>query len=169
MILFDYILNNDIIFYTLFTTTGGFIGYKFVSSYINSYYLDKGIQTDSWEDFSEKASQIASDNITSMEAVTPVSPIVTNISDTSTVTTILPVPPVNVEIVPNPDILVTSDINTIYSSKILEISQLYQKELYDNVMTNSDLISLIKSFTIEQISASNFNESVILFINCFNG
>jgi hypothetical protein len=104
-----------------------------------------------------------------METETPVSPIVTNISDTSTVTTILPVPPVNVEIVPNQDILVTSDINTIYSSKIQEISQLYQKELYDNVMTNSDLISLIKSFTIEQISASNFNEFVILFINCFNG
>ena len=169
MILFDYILDNDIIFYTLFASTAGFIGYKFVSSYLNSYYVDEGVQTEAWEDFSERASQIASDNLTSMETETPVSPIVTNISDTSTVTTILPVPPVNVEIVPNQDILVTSDINTIYSSKIQEISQLYQKELYDNVMTNSDLISLIKSFTIEQISASNFNEFVILFINCFNG
>jgi hypothetical protein len=36
-------------------------------------------------------------------------------------------------------------------------------------MTNSDLIYLIKTFTVEQISANNFNEFVLLLINSFNG
>jgi hypothetical protein len=89
--------------------------------------------------------------------------------DTSTLTTVLPVPPVNVEVVPNPDITIVSDIDAIYLSKINEISQLHETALHENVMTNSDLIGLIKSFTIEQISSSNFNEFVLLIINCFNG
>jgi hypothetical protein len=41
----NYLLNNDLVFYSMFAGTVGFIGYKFVSSYLNSFYLDKGVQT----------------------------------------------------------------------------------------------------------------------------
>jgi len=34
--LFNYILNNDLVFYSLFAGTVGFIGYKFVSSIWNN-------------------------------------------------------------------------------------------------------------------------------------
>lgn len=50
MKIFNYLLDNDLAFYSLFLATGGFITYKFVSSVWNSYYVDKGVQTDAWED-----------------------------------------------------------------------------------------------------------------------
>lgn len=79
-----------------------------------------------------------------------------------TISTVLPIPPVHIEVIPNPDIQNVLDVNSIYLSKVQELSQLYQRELYENVMTNSDLIYLVKTFTIEQISSSNFNEFVLL-------
>jgi hypothetical protein len=44
--LFNYLLENDLVFFSVFTGTVGFIGYKFVSSYLNSFYIDKGVQTE---------------------------------------------------------------------------------------------------------------------------
>jgi hypothetical protein len=46
MILFNYILDNNIIFYSIFAGTAGVIGYSIITSYVNSFYVDKGIQTD---------------------------------------------------------------------------------------------------------------------------
>jgi len=48
MTLFNYIFDNDLVFYSLFTVTGGFLTYKLVSSWGNSYYIDKGVQTNAW-------------------------------------------------------------------------------------------------------------------------
>lgn len=72
-ILFNYIFENstDIMFYSIFATTAGSMVYSLIKSYINSYHEDKGIQTDSWEDFSERANQLASDSVTSIDTVTP--------------------------------------------------------------------------------------------------
>jgi hypothetical protein len=42
----NYLLNNDLVFYSMFAGTVGFMGYKFISSYVNSFYVDKSIQTD---------------------------------------------------------------------------------------------------------------------------
>jgi hypothetical protein len=126
------------------------------------------------------------DSVTSLDSVTPrispteyISQTVTRTTsetgseilsgDTSTVTTVLPVPPVNIEVVPNPDIQGVFNADTIYLSKFQEINQLYPEILHENVMTNSDLTYLIKTFTVEQISASNFNEFILLLINSFNG
>jgi hypothetical protein len=52
---------------------GGFIGYKLASSYLNSFYLDKGVQTEAWEDYSNRSSQIAPESVTSLDTVTPIS------------------------------------------------------------------------------------------------
>jgi hypothetical protein len=46
--IFNYLFENscDLVFYSTFAGTVGFIGYKFVSSYFNSNLVDKGIQTE---------------------------------------------------------------------------------------------------------------------------
>ena len=48
--LFNYLFENssDLVFYSLFTGTVGFMGYKLASSYLNSFYVDKSIQTEAW-------------------------------------------------------------------------------------------------------------------------
>jgi hypothetical protein len=40
MKILNYIMDNDYVIYALFTTTVGFIGYKFISSYINSTVIE---------------------------------------------------------------------------------------------------------------------------------
>jgi len=117
----NYLLNNDLVFYSMFAGTVGFIGYKFVSSYLNSFYLDKGVQTSAWEDYSDRPSQIGSNSITSIDTITPISenisPVITIHSSSevgtsiitegaSTVITVLPIPPINIEMVPNPDVII---------------------------------------------------------------
>jgi hypothetical protein len=44
--LFNYTLDNGLLFGVAFVGTVGLIGFKFASSYLNSVYLDKSIQTD---------------------------------------------------------------------------------------------------------------------------
>jgi hypothetical protein len=46
MTLFNYTLDNGLLFGVAFIGTVGFMGYKFTSLYLNSFYLDKGVQTD---------------------------------------------------------------------------------------------------------------------------
>lgn len=119
MTIFNYLINNNLVFYSLFTGTVGFIGYKLTSSYLNSFYVDKGIQTEAWENYSDRPSQLGSNSITSIDTITPISENISPISilkntsevgtltttdGASTVTTVLPIPPVNLEMIPNPDI-----------------------------------------------------------------
>jgi hypothetical protein len=66
---FNSLIDNDFVFYGLFVTTAGFIRYKFVSSYWNYFYVDKGIQIDAWEDYSERPSQLISNSVTSIDTV----------------------------------------------------------------------------------------------------
>jgi len=108
------LLNNDLIFYSMFAETVGFMGYKFISSYVNSFYVDKGVQTDAWEDYSNRPSLIGPESVTSIDTVTPISQYVSPTSEVgiqtisdrvSTATTVLPIPPVNIETVPNSEIV----------------------------------------------------------------
>jgi hypothetical protein len=46
MTIFNYILDNNTIFYSLFAVTGGLLGYKLVTSILETQYIDKNIQTD---------------------------------------------------------------------------------------------------------------------------
>lgn len=120
MTLFNYVLDNDLVFGTAFAVTLGLITYGFTKSFINSFYVDKGIQTDSWEDYSDRPSQILSDNITSIDTVAPwLSPTesINQISvlgstsevGTQTITTVLPIPPMNIPMVPNVELITRVD------------------------------------------------------------
>lgn len=93
MTLINYIRNNDVIFFSMYAGVAGLIGYKFLKSFaVNPLYVDKGIQTDAWENYSSISSPIAQ-------------------TDASSVTTVLPIPPQNLEVLPNPDIsLITKDL-----------------------------------------------------------
>lgn len=39
--LFNYIFDNDLVFYNLFSTTAGYIGYSLITSYLDYFYVDK--------------------------------------------------------------------------------------------------------------------------------
>ncbi len=116
---FNYALDNGFLFWGAFAGTVGFIGYKFTSSYLSSFYVEKEVQTEAWEDYSNRPSQIGSNSVTSIDTIKPISENISPVSTlqttsevgtqtitdgASTVTTILPIPPVNIEMIPNPDI-----------------------------------------------------------------
>ena len=120
-----------------------------------------GIQTDAWEDFSDRPSQLVSP--TDYVQNSPIT------QDISPATTILPIKPMDINMLPNADIKTISDVNSIYLSKIQEISQLYKTEIENNVLTNTDVAYIINSYTIEQMSSSNINDTILTIITCFNG
>ncbi len=181
----NYFINNDFVIYSMFAGTVGLIGYKFVSSYLNSFYVDKGTQTSAWEDYSDRTSQMASNSVTSINTVTPISDNVSptftahtmsevgteTITDgTSTVTTVLPTPPINIEIVPNPDLVgYTLTHKSLIESKIQEINGLYGKEMFDYTITNADLTYIVNCYSITQLNSSGINETILNLMSCFNG
>ena len=71
--LFNYLFENtsDLVFYSTFAGMGYFIGYKFISSYINSFYINKSIQTDAWKNYSNRTNQMGSNSVTSINTITP--------------------------------------------------------------------------------------------------
>ena len=95
----------------------------------NIRYTTTGVQTDAWEDYSDRPSRMTSDSLTSLDTITSVSP--TSIDATSVtqiltdglspVTTVLPVRPVEIEVIPNLDIL---------SVQIYLITQIQEYKLY---------------------------------------
>lgn len=191
MILFNYLINNESAFYSLFTVTGGFLTYKLVSSWRNSYFIDKEIQTDAWDDYSDRPSQILQTSSMSTDTLTPrFSPVelinqgtqvnsntmeagiqtsVISTGSSSTATTVLPIPPVDIPIVSNPDIMSNQILNSLQLEKFQEIKELYNNELYSNVITDADLNYIVESFTIDQLNSSNINELILTFITLFNG
>lgn len=117
MFIFDYLYqNSDIMFYGLYASTACFLGYSFATSYLNSFYVDKGVQTDAWENYSDRPSLIGPESVTSLDTVTPISENISPIAilstnseigiqtiteGASTVTTVLPIPPMDIPMVPN--------------------------------------------------------------------
>lgn len=171
MTLLNYLTNNDLIFYGAFAGTVGFIGYKLVTSYINSFYIDKGVQTEAWEDYSNRTSQMGAKSVTSIDTVTPISgnisPVFTTnttseigtqtiIESSSTVTTVLPVPPINIEIIPNQDIKVYD----LHELKTQEIMELFSEDINKNGLTDTYVKHVIDSFSITQLNSEDINEAI---------
>jgi len=122
--MYNFFLDNDVLFYGMFIGMGCHLGYSIAKSYINSFYVDKEIQTDAWDDYSDRPSQILQTSPITDNTITPIfSPInytntgaqvgldtveagiQTTAESVSTTTTVLPIPPVNIEMIPNPDII----------------------------------------------------------------
>nr|UEP17182.1 hypothetical protein [Russula sp.] len=79
-------LDNDFVFYGVFTGCVGALGYSLISSYINKKYVDKGTQTDT------------SENLMDNPATSEVG-IQTIAEDVNTVTTVLPNPEITGNII----------------------------------------------------------------------
>jgi hypothetical protein len=191
MTILNYLIDNGYVFYGVFASTAGFMGYKLISSYVNQFYVDKGIQTDAWDDYSDRPSQILQTSPITDNTITPVfSPVdqidvgtqvnfntmelgiqTSQISSgsSSIATTVLPIPPMNVEVIPNPDITNNQILNSLQLEKIQEIKGLYSNELYSNIITDADLNYIVESFTIDQLNLSNINELILTFITLYNG
>lgn len=174
MMLFDYIFDNDLVFYSLFSVTGGLLTYKFISNYRNLYYVDKEIQTDVWEDYSDRPSQILQTSPIGTDTQTPrFSPVeqinmgtqvdintmetgiqTSQIStgNVSTATTVLPIPPVEVGMVPNPDIVnlnpelidfeSVSGMNSIIENTVL----FYQAKGYSSLQISQIIMESFSAF-----------------------
>ena len=175
----------------MIVTTAGFIGYSFVKSIIKFSYIEKGVQTDSWEDYSDRPSQILQTSSMSTDSLSPrFSPVelinietqvksktmeagiqtsVISTGSSSTATTVFPIPPVDIPIVSNSDIMNNQYLNSLQLEKIQEIKGLYSNELYSNMITNADLNYIVESFTIDQLNSTNINELIFTFITLFNG
>lgn len=105
--------DNDILFYGMLIGVACHLGFSFCTSLWTKEYKDANIQTDAWEDYSDRTSQIIQTSETSIDTVTPrFSPVEyintgaqTTVEGTNTVTTILPIPPMHMEIVPNPELI----------------------------------------------------------------
>lgn len=139
--------------------------------------------------------QNKSNSVTSIDTITPISENVspvstlptisevgtTTITDSaSTVTTILPIPTADIEIIPNPDLAINTvsgivpnpdllDIKqSLVDKKIYEINELYKEELFNNVITDADLSYIVKSFTVADLNSSDINNIIFTIMSCYN-
>lgn len=117
MILFNDFLNNDLIFYGMFIGVACHLSFSFLNSIWgdNKEYTNAEVQTEAWEEYSDRLSQMTSPGSSPVEHINvglQTNPnaaevgIQTITSGSSEATTILPIPPVNIEIIPNPDIVI---------------------------------------------------------------
>lgn len=104
-------LDNDIVFYGAFIGVVGAIGYSLAKQILRKSYVDKGVQTNTEENFSDKPNQIDSDNMTSTDTSSPLSStfddtltLIPTTSEVGIQTISGDVTPVNREIIPNQDI-----------------------------------------------------------------
>jgi hypothetical protein len=172
MTLFNYALNNDLLFGVAFVGTVGFIGYKFASLYLNSFYVDKGVQTEAWENYSNRTSQMASESITSIDTITPISENISPVStlqttseigtqtitdSISTVTTVLPIPPVNIEMIPNSDIVNIGTVvveNTRANDYFTHVTWVQQS--VDAMIAKADLVNNSAMANADFITKADF-------------
>jgi hypothetical protein len=131
--LWNFIIDNDLIIYGTLIGIACHIGLTYLS--FNQTYVDASVQTEAWEDYSPGPSQVLADNLspvltdnlTSLDPLTRISPISETIASTTvnTVTTILPIPPVNIEVIPNPDIAVGIINNSyLYADRAEQIADM---------------------------------------------
>jgi hypothetical protein len=98
-------------------------------------------------------SQINTDDIILLDTISP----------TSTVTTVLPIPPIDILMLPNSE-------NYLYESKIKTIKGLYEREIFDNVITDADLTYIVKSYSVDELlHKDNIDDVILTIIECFNG
>jgi len=105
-------LDNDLVFYGLYIGVAGAIGYSFISNILKKSYVEKGVQTEAEKNISDSPNQIISDNVTSIDTLSPLSStfkdtssLIPKISEVGTQTIAGEVTPVNIEVIPNQDIV----------------------------------------------------------------
>src|SRR6266702_28987 len=59
---------------------------------------------------------------------------------------------------------IDSDL-AIYESKIREIIELYSEEMFDNGITEDELIAIINHFNVIELASSDINELILAMIN----
>jgi len=117
-------LDNDLVFYGLFIGVAGAIGYSFISKILSKSYVETGVQTDAEKNVSDIPNQTLQENVASIDTLSPVSstdsietlsPVSSTFKDTSSLiprtsevgiqTISENVTPVNIEVIPNQNIV----------------------------------------------------------------
>jgi hypothetical protein len=100
--------DNDLIFYSLLIGAVGAIGYSLTTKILLKSYVEKSIQTDAGEIYSDKSSQISPDDFPSIHTLSPSSSTETirpPISKVETKSITGDITPVNIDVRPNQDIV----------------------------------------------------------------
>jgi len=155
MTLFNYILNNDLIFYSIFAGTAGLIGYKFVSSIWNN--LENNSENNSDFDY------LNTDLNTSSNVYSDVG-IQTILNSVSTGTIVLPTPYQDIPIIPNLDMIVYN----LHELKHQEILEFFGNEIHNNMLTDTYVRSIIDSFTLTQLNNADINEAIYFTLFWWN-
>lgn len=118
-------IDNDLVFYGLLIGFVGGIGYSLTSKILIKSYVEKGVQTDAGKTYSDSSSQITPDDFPSIHTLSPSSSTETikaTISSVRTKTIAVDKTPVNIEVIPNQDIVerVVDVSNTDYISTKVE-------------------------------------------------
>src|SRR6266699_3847250 len=107
-------IDNDLIFYGLLIGVTGTIAYSLISQIFSKSYIEKGVQTDAEENFTDGPSKIIEDDASSIETISPVSstftdksPLIPRTSEVGTQTIAGDVTPVNIEVIPSQEIVGT--------------------------------------------------------------
>jgi hypothetical protein len=105
-------LDNDLLFYSVFVGVVGAMGYALARKIIRKSYIEKGVQTEAEKNFSDSPNQNLSDNVTSIDTLSPVSSTFKDTSSlipTTSEVGIQTIPgdetPGNIEVIPNQDIV----------------------------------------------------------------
>lgn len=106
-------LDNDLVFYGTLIGVVGVIGFSITRQIFSKSYTEKGAQTDADPNLSDKPSQIIPDNVTLNNTLSPVSSTFKETSEIGIQTTSEvgiktiagDVTPVNIEVIPNQNIL----------------------------------------------------------------
>lgn len=151
MILLNYNLVNDVVFYCIFIGVVGAIGYLFLIFPFN--FFSDSTQISIWEDSSD-STQISTGEDSSDSTQTSTGEDFSVSASPSRL---------------NLDIQSVSDINVIFLKKILEIMELYPEQLLNHGVTTSQLSRIILSLPIERLSDPNLNELILTWINSFGG
>jgi hypothetical protein len=61
---------------------------------------------------------------------------------------------------PNVDL----DVCSIYELKLFEISSIYSQEIFDNGITEAELIEMIGIFDFDQLCTNEINETILFII-----
>jgi hypothetical protein len=105
------IIDNDILFFGMFAGVVCHLGFSFVRAIqpVKKEMTETGVQTDALEESSDRPSEIIQDNLTSIDTLSPVSPAFedtsTIIPSSSQVGTSTIAEDVNIEVVPNQEIV----------------------------------------------------------------
>jgi len=142
MTIFNYLTNNDLLFYGIFTSTAVFIGYSLCKSIWDN--------SESISDFDYLNTDLGTSSNVYSEVGTQTIP-----QSVSLNTTVLPVPDTTPQFLPNREI-----VSNFHELKYQEMLDLLGTEINERGVDELYLKHIVYSYTIEDLSSEGINKVI---------